>query len=31
MKKRRHDIPWCRKEIILACIVLYAIALVCAY
>lgn len=31
MKKRRHDIPWCRKEITLACIVLYAITLVCAY
>ena len=31
MKKRRHDLPWCRKEITLACIILYGITLVCAY
>ena len=31
MKKRRQDIPWYRKEIIFACIILYAITLVCAY
>ena len=31
MKKRRQDIPWCRKEITVACIILYAITLVCAY
>ena len=30
MKKRRHDLPWCRKEITLACIILYGITLVCA-
>lgn len=31
MKKRRQDIPWYRKEIIFACIILYAITLVYAY